>query len=143
MSILDLYDSAFRKRNKDHFAAIVRVAMSDGVIVDEEKKFIDKLATRLDITDSEYNEILKNYTNYPINPPITYDHRLERLYDLARMVYADEHLGEKQKPLLEKLAVGLGFSSKNVQYIVDKALKLVNNNEDIDTFTEEMKNMNQ
>ncbi|MEM7380628.1 MAG: TerB family tellurite resistance protein, partial [Bacteroidota bacterium] len=34
MSILDLFDSGFRKRNQDHFAAIVRVAMSDGVITD-------------------------------------------------------------------------------------------------------------
>ena len=32
MSFLDLFDGGFRQRNKDHFAAIVRVAMEDGVI---------------------------------------------------------------------------------------------------------------
>ena len=47
MSISDLFDSGFRKRNKDHFAAIVRVAMSDGVINDAERAFLDRLATRL------------------------------------------------------------------------------------------------
>ena len=61
MSFSDLFDSGFKKRNEDHFAAIVRVAMSDGVISDAEKAFLDRLATRLDITDIEYKEILKDY----------------------------------------------------------------------------------
>ena len=45
MSISDLFDSGFKKRNEDHFAAIVRVAMSDGVINDAEKAFLDRLAS--------------------------------------------------------------------------------------------------
>ena len=39
MSISDLYSSGFRERNQDHFAAIVRVAMSNDVISEEEKAF--------------------------------------------------------------------------------------------------------
>ena len=39
MSISDLYDNEFRKRNKDHFGAIVRVAMSDGVSRRRKKNF--------------------------------------------------------------------------------------------------------
>ena len=35
MSISDIYDNEFRKRNKDHFAAIVRLALSDDVITVE------------------------------------------------------------------------------------------------------------
>lgn len=142
MSISDLYDSGFRKRNKDHFAAIVRVAMSDGVISDEEKAFLDRLARRLDITDAQYKEILKDYMSHPVNPPITYDNRLERLFDLAHMVYADSELGEKQTAILERLGVGLGFSSHNVKYVVDKALALVRSTVDLETFKEEIRTMN-
>ena len=47
MSISDLFDSGFRNRNKGHFSAIVRVALSDGTITTEEKKFLDKLAIKL------------------------------------------------------------------------------------------------
>jgi len=32
MSFSDLFDSGFKARNKGHFSAIVRVALSDGVI---------------------------------------------------------------------------------------------------------------
>ncbi len=142
MSISDLFDSGFQKRNQDHFAAIVRVAMSDGVITDEEKAFLDRLARRLDISDNDYKEILKNYSKHPINPPTSYEMRLERLYDLARMVYADNIKGDEQVILLEKLSIGLGFKSENAKYVVDKALRLVDNGVDVDTFADEIKNMN-
>lgn len=142
MSILDLFDSGFQERNRDHFAAIVRVAMSDGVITDEEKAFLDRLARNLGISDADYKEILKDYMAHPVNPPIDYTRRLERLYDLARMVYADDHLGERQAPILERLGIGLGFSPDNVSYVVDKALKLVDNGVDVDDFIDAIKNMN-
>ena len=137
MSISDLFDSGFRNRNKGHFSAIVRVAMSDGSIT-----FLDKLAIKLEISQAEYEEILENPLKYPVNPPLMHAHRLERLYDLARMVYADDVLGEKQQDLLTRFALALGFTAANVGYIVDKALKLVDMNVDLDTFTYEMQHMN-
>jgi len=142
MSFSDLFDSGFKKRNEDHFAAIVKVAMDDGVISVEEKAFIDRLARNLDISEENYKQISKDYQSHPINPPTSYDRRLERLYDLSRMVYADHIRGEHEEVLLRKIAVGLGFHAVNVKYIVDKALTLVNNGVDLDTFMDEIKNMN-
>ena len=142
MSISDLFDSGFKKRNEDHFASIVRVAMDDGIITDDEKAFLDRLARNLDISESDYKQILKDYQSHPINPPISYDRRLERLYDLSRMVYADHIKGDKQVNLLKKIGIGLGFSPNNVMYVVDKALTLVNDGVDLDTFIDEIKNMN-
>lgn len=142
MSFSDLFDSGFKKRNEDHFASIVRVAMDDGIISDEERAFLDRLARNLDISEGDYKQILKDYQSHPINPPTSYDRRLERLYDLARMVYADHIKGERQVVLLKKIGIGLGFSPNNVLYVVDKALTLVNEGVDLDTFMEEIKNMN-
>ncbi|RZN83661.1 MAG: TerB family tellurite resistance protein [Winogradskyella sp.] len=143
MSFSDLFESGFQKRNQDHFAAIVRIAMSDGVINDAEKAFLDRLATRLDITEHDYKDILKDYNSHPINAPHSYKTRLERLYDLARMVWADDIEGSDQVALLEKLCVGLGFNHENVKYIADKALTLVHYKVDLEDFIEKMKNMNQ
>ena len=143
MSISDLFDSGFKKRNEDHFAAIVRIAMSDGLISGAEKAFLDRLARNLNISEHDYKQILKDYKSHPINPPLSYDSRLERLYDLARMVWAD-HIEEKsQVKMLRKFCIGLGFNQENVKYITDKALTLVHYDVDLDEFIEKMKTMNQ
>lgn len=142
MSFSDLFDSEFKTRNKGHFSAIVRVAIADGDLSLEEKAFIDKLAKQLEISQDEYEEILDNPMKYPINPPSLYSQRLERLYDLSRMVYTDHILGPKQKEILTKFALALGFTPGNVNFIVDKAFSLLLLHVDLDTFVYEMQHMN-
>ena len=104
--------------------------------------FLDKLAIRLEISPAEYVEILENPLKYPINPPYLHEQRLERLFDLARMIHVDHQLGDKQELLLRKICLALGFTAENVNYIVDKAISLVDRKVDLDTFVFEMQNMN-
>ena len=142
MSFSDLFDSGFKDRNKGHFSAIVRVALENGHLSPEERTFIDKLSHELEISPEEYAEILENPTKYPINPPYLHTQRLERLYDLSRMVYAEHVLGPKQKDILSRFALALGFTPGNVHYIVDKSLSLMVLEVDLDTFIYEMQHMN-
>jgi len=142
MSFSDLFDNEFKQRNVGHFSAIVRVALADGHVAPEERQFLDKLAVNLEISPEEYSQILENPLKYPINPPYLYEQRLERLYDLARMVAIDHQLGDNQEKLLIKLGLGLGFTPGNAQYIVAKALCLADKKIDLENFVYEMKNMN-
>ncbi|SDX94408.1 tellurite resistance TerB family protein [Flavobacterium degerlachei] len=138
MSFSDLFDSEFKQRNKGHFSSIVRLALADGIFAPEEKEFLDKLAIRLEISQAEYAEILENPSKYPINPPYLYAQRLERLYDLARIVNVDHILGDNQEVMLKKLSLGIGFTPENVDFIVATALSLVDNKADLDDFLTEM-----
>jgi hypothetical protein len=80
MSFSDLFDSEFKQRNKGHFASIVDSTCRRSFAPEE--RVLDKLAIRLEIS-AEYEEILENPTNYPINPPYLNTQRIERLYDLS------------------------------------------------------------
>ncbi|MGL2962426.1 TerB family tellurite resistance protein [Flavobacterium sp. RSB2_4_14] len=142
MSIADLFDSEFKSRMKGRFSAVARVLYADGAFDEDEKMFLDKLALKLDISKQEYDEILENPLKYELNPPYLYIERLESLYHIAKVVHHDHHLGDKQERLLRKFAIALGFSTSNVEYIVKKALVLVDKKVDLDTFIFEMQNMN-
>lgn len=141
MPFSDLFNSETIQKARGNFSAIVRVAYAGGHITEQEQKFLDKLALSLEISDSEYKEILKDPSKYPINAPYLYIERLESLYNLARIVHRDHQLGDKQEHLMVKFGLALGFTPGNVNYIVDKALKLVDKKVDLDTFIYEMKNM--
>lgn len=138
MSFADLFSSGFTTRNQDHFASIVRVALSDHFISKEEKVFLDRLAQKLDISKESYANILKDYKSHPINPPITLEKRIERLYDLARMVYADHIKDTHEVSMLSKMAIGLGFQTETVPSVVERALKLVSKKVDYEVFKKEM-----
>ena len=138
MSFADLFSSGFTTRNQDHFASIVKVAFSDNFISKEEKAFLDRLAQKLDISKESYAKILKNYKSHPINPPVTFEKRIERLYDLARMVYADHMEDTHEVSMLSKIAIGLGFQTETVSKVVQRALKLVSKKVDFEVFKKEM-----
>lgn len=140
MAYLDLYDSGFKERNKGHFASIVRVALADGDISEEELKFLNELADKLDISTEDYDKIMANPEKYPVNPPYLEINRIERLYDLARMVYVNHILGPKQKDILRKFTAALGFTG-DIDLIVNKSLSLLVLEVDIDTFIEEIQKL--
>lgn len=138
MSIAELFDNEFKSRMKGRFSAVVRVLFTDEKFDPDEKKFMDKLAVKLEISDEEYREILENPLKYELKPPYLQEERLESLYNIARVVHHDHHLGDKQESLLRKFAVALGFTTSNVDYIVNNALTLIDKKVDLETFTFEM-----
>jgi uncharacterized tellurite resistance protein B-like protein len=139
MTFADLFNSGFTTRNQDHFASIVRVAYNDNFISEEEKTFLDRLAQKLDISKERYASILKDYKSHPISPTASLEKRMERLYDLARIVHIDHIRDAHEITMLSKITIGLGFDTKTVSKVVHKALKLVSKKVDLEVFKKEMK----
>jgi len=129
-----IFSGNFKNRNRDHFSSIVKVALSDNIITDEERKFINRLAILLEIEPSEAKEIISNPNLHQINPPATEQRRLERLFDLSRIVIADEIADEAEIKLLNKFTIALGFSIEEIDSTVKKAIKLVQSGADEDDF---------
>ena len=139
MSFSNLYSSGFKQRNRDHFASIVRIALSDGVISKEEEAFINRTAINLEIEEEEVETIIANLDNYPINPPSTEQRRLERLYDLARMVFADQIADEAEKKIMNLLIIGLGFPHEEVEDIINQSFEQIQKGSDEDEFVASFK----
>ena len=134
MSFSNLYSSGFKHRNRDHFASIVRIALSDGVISKEEEAFINRTAINLEIEEQEVETIKANLDSYPINPPSTEQRRLERLYDLARMVFADQIADQAEKKIMNRLIIGLGFPHEEAEDVINHSFKQIQKGSDEDEF---------
>ena len=134
MSFSNLYSSGFKQRNRDHFASIVRIALSDGVISKEEEAFINRTAINLEIEEQEVEAIKANLDSYPINPPSTEQRRLERLYDLARMVFADQIADEAEKKIMNRLIIGLGFPHEEAEDVINHSFEQILKGSDEDEF---------
>ncbi|MGB3775637.1 MAG: TerB family tellurite resistance protein [Leeuwenhoekiella sp.] len=134
MSFNDLFDSGEHRRNLGHFAAIANMATVDGAVGPEEEKLLRRFATKLDIDETEYDEVLENPTKYPINPPNTIEKRLERLHDLFRMIFADHAIDDHERFLIEKYAIGLGFSADTSQKIIKRSIEIFSGGVDFEDY---------
>ncbi|MDY7395935.1 TerB family tellurite resistance protein [Aureibaculum sp. 2210JD6-5] len=142
MSISDLYSSGAQKSNLGHFSNIVKLALADEKLEASEKELLDKMARSLQISEEKYKDILSNADKYAISPPNGYDERIERLYKLTQMIFADDEVTGAEMIVLRRIAIGLGFSTTNAEKVCDEAVHLVLNENDLEEFTEAIKAVN-
>lgn len=124
MSFNDLFDNGKHKKNLGHFASIVTLAAADGAVNENELALLKRFARKLDVDNSEFEEILATPNHYPINPPNNKYERLERLYDLFKMIYADHAMDASEEKLVKKYAIGLGYESDEAAIIIEKSIAI-------------------
>jgi len=134
MPISNLNTRDEHQNNLGHFATIVKLALADNNINHDEQIALDRMAKSLQVSKDEYVAVLNNPEAYPIIPPATQGERLERLYNLTRMVYADHEILGVEVSLLKKVAVDLGFPAAHAAKITEKAIYLIINNYDLEGF---------
>ncbi|MEZ4857518.1 MAG: TerB family tellurite resistance protein [Flavobacteriaceae bacterium] len=134
MSFTDIFESGARGKNIGHFASIANIALAHGTIHENEEKLLKRFAKKLDITDLEYEAILKNPSKYPINPPATADERLERMLDLFKMIFADHEIDDEERKLIERYAIGLGYTEDLAATLIKRSIEIFNGGLDLEDY---------
>ena len=134
MSFTDLYGNSEHRRNLAHFASLASLASSDGDVDEKEKKMLDSFARKLDITDEEFAEVMKKDNKYPIDPPSSAQKRLERLFDLFKIIFADHFIDAEEMALLKRYAIGLGFSSDSADQVIEKSVAIFSGRIDFEDY---------
>lgn len=124
MAFSDLFDSGEHSRNLGHFACIVNMARANRTLSTEEEVLLQKFAGKLDISEDEYQKVLKKPELFPIHPYNSVERRLERLHDLLTVILSDHHVDEEEVILLKRYAIGLGFSSETADNMVKRSLDI-------------------
>jgi uncharacterized tellurite resistance protein B-like protein len=135
MGILDLYQSNAHRNNVAHFATIVTIALVDGELNEDEMIFVNRFRRKLDITNEEYDLIMTDPTKYPLVSYSSYNDRLEHLFDLFKIIYADHKIEESEKKILLKYAIGLGFTSEKAASVVKKSIRIFDEGIDFDHYS--------
>lgn len=126
MSFEDLFSGGSHKRKLGHFSALVNVALVDGPLTSEEEFLLLRFARKLDISELEYNEILKNPKKYPIFPTHSQEIRLKQLHDIFRIVFADKEVDQEEAAFLRRYAIALGFNDTEAKRIIDRSIQIFN-----------------
>ena len=124
MSIKDKYDSFEHRNNLAHFSAIVNIVLSDGEINPKEEQSLLRFADKLDITAEEYERVMKSPEKYPPFHANSREQRLERIFELLKIIYADHYVDAAEQKLIHKYAIGLGCTSEKAKLVVDKSIKI-------------------
>jgi len=128
MPILDLYEHGDHRKNLAHFATLASLAAVDGEINPKERAVLEKFAFKLNISEDEFKEVMKKENKYPIETPHSGEQRYKRLFEFFQIIFSDHDIDAEERRIVEKYAIGLGFSTKSAAVIIDKSIKIFRGN---------------
>ena len=107
---------------KSHFLRLYQIAFSDDNFHVLEMQMLYKFAEERGLTKEQLNEILLN-PSHDTSIPESVELRVEYLYDLAIMIWADGKVTDDEYITLKKYCKKFEFLDENITELADYLLK--------------------
>lgn len=124
-------------RLKWHFFNLYCMALSDSEFDPHELQTLYEIGLERGIDRETINKVVL-MTGCTPSVPDTLKEKVEYLYDLARMAWADGVVKEEEKAMLKKYILRFGFQETNAESIMQYLLNKVKTNESIESIINEL-----
>lgn len=125
---------------KAHFLRLYQMAICDDDFSALELKMLYKCAEERGISSRNLDEILLNPINLKSLVPQTIEEKVDYLYDLTVMIWADGIVSPNEYSAMQKYVLMFGFLEENVTAIVDYLIEAVKIGKDKNEILYELKN---
>lgn len=110
---------------KAHFLRLYQMAICDDDFSALELKMLYRCAEERGISSKNLDEILLNPINLKSIVPQTIEEKVDYLYDLTVMIWADGVVSPNEYSAMQKYVLMFGFLEENVTAIVDYLIEAV------------------
>jgi len=110
---------------KAHFLRLYQMAICDDDFSALELKMLYRCAEERGISSKNLDEILLNPINLKSIVPQTIEEKVDYLYDLTVMIWADGIVSPNEYSAMQKYVLMFGFLEENVTAIVDYLIEAV------------------
>jgi uncharacterized tellurite resistance protein B-like protein len=114
MNILNNSNHPVKKQNIEYFVHLVRIALADDIITDNEMLLLRRLGKKLGFTELETETLINSTGKYDYIPPSDFDKRFEQVYDIVKMTLADGVIDDSEMRLASSFARSSGFSENEI-----------------------------
>jgi uncharacterized tellurite resistance protein B-like protein len=121
-TIAQIFESGERSAQKGLFNNLVMLARVDGKVDESELNLLNRIASRLALTDEQMQEIMNHPEAYPMVPPVSKEDRYDRFIQFVEMICADGSIDPSERKLVGKYAIALGFESDEIDTLEDEII---------------------
>lgn len=107
---------------KAHFLRLYQMAICDDNFSKLELKMLYKFAEERGVTAEDLDQLLLNPIDSKNKFPSLIEEKIDYLYDLAVMIWADDRVDDNERSALEKYIKLFGFVESNIVEIADYLL---------------------
>lgn len=116
--MIGFFEHQYLSYKKNHIKNLLALAMADGHMHEKEINLLFKIGYGYGLKDWQIQNLIDHTGQYELNIPDNYNDRMNLLYDLILMVFADEIIEEKEIEFVEDVAKRFGMKKDVVRWLI-------------------------
>src|SRR5689334_1379609 len=118
--MIGFFEHQYLSYKKNHIKNLLALAKVDGHMHEREEELLYKIAKRYGLKDRQVKELVDSNEKYEINVPDNHHDRMNLLYDLVLMVYADDVVDKHEIEFCEEAVEQFGMKKELVSWLLDE-----------------------
>ncbi len=116
--MIGFFEHQYLKYKKNHIKNLLALAKVDGHMHEKEISLLFKIAKRYGMKDRQVQQLIDSEEQFTINVPDNHHDKMNLLYDLILMVYADDVVDEHEIEFCEQAVSQFGMKKELVQWLL-------------------------
>lgn len=116
--MIGFFEHQYLSYKKNHIKNLLALAKADGHMHEKETLLLFKIGFGYGLKDWQIQNLIDSAEKFELNIPDNYGDRMNLLYDLILMMFADEIIEKKEIVFCEDVAKRFGMKKELVKWLV-------------------------
>jgi uncharacterized membrane protein YebE (DUF533 family) len=116
--MIGFFENQYLSYKKDHIKNLLALAKADGHVHEKEEAVIYKIGKRYGLKDRQVKAILDSNEKFKVNVPDNHHDKMNVLYDLMLIVFADGVVEKKEVAFCEDVATQFSLKKEIVKWLL-------------------------
>ena len=118
--MIGFFEHQYISYKKNHIKNLLALAKADGHMHPKEETLLYKIAKRYGLKDRQVKELIDTDEKFEVNVPDNHNDKMNLLYDLILMVYADEVVDKHEIEFCEGVVKKFGMKKELVKWLLSE-----------------------
>jgi hypothetical protein len=116
--MIGFFEHQYLSYKKNHIKNLLALARIDGHVHTKEEKLLFKIGKRYGLKERQIKELVDSEEKYKINVPDNHNDKMNVLYDLLLMIYADNKVDPHEIAFFDSAVKRFGFRKEMAKWLL-------------------------
>lgn len=116
--MIGFFEHQYLSYKKSHLSNLIALAKADGHLHEHEERLIYKVGEKYRLKEKQIKKLIDGETETGVFIPESHEKKMEQLYDLVRMVYADGVVEEDEIQFCKTVVRQFGIKEGIVEWMI-------------------------
>jgi uncharacterized membrane protein YebE (DUF533 family) len=118
--MIGFFEYQYLSYKKNHLKNLLALARADGTFHENEEKLLYKLGEKYRLKERQVKALIASTKPHDLHIPNTHEEKMELLYDVLLMVYADGVVDKNEIEFCHHLVERFGYKESMVEWLLDE-----------------------